>query len=486
MQGAYHNRPFADDEPGFAIEDDIPTDRAPDFHEQSMIPSHSDAEESLFHSCDDLEHENSDDFDPNVWASQDKDHEPSEQLPQPIEAFEEEDEDEEEGGAPFVGTVTQGTSRKPRQGSCRIHCHDCEERFSSNNQLHKHIRTRHAYAPVYTTVVLDSDKVDNPKAKAQSSRQPDKAAIAKSIRIIKSTAPPPVDGTTSVRNWYELKLTVKAARDGTNLTICPDTGAAITLADENFVRDNFPSAKWESLEEPVRYMGAGPGSLTTRQIAYITLYVPSTTDSGERVFSLWRIRAYITPQLGPNILLGMDTLVPQGVIIDIGGRTMRQPLCEGVVAPIIVKPKDGAARKSRKLTLHSTVVIPPNSAMKVKVTSSQPLSPNFDYILQVDKELPYPARPYAMLLNAQNMEAVIRNDTRNPVKVQRHAPLGLAVPLEVDGVFSLGPEDHSLAAMPDFENMAGPETKTASGITVYGDPVKVAALLAVANSYPDI
>jgi len=91
-----------------------------------------------------------------------------------------------------------------------------------------------------------------------------------------------------------------------------------------------------------------------------------------------------------------------------------------------------------------------------------------------------------MLLNAQNIEAVIRNDTRNPVKVQRHAPLSLAVPLEVDRVFSLGLEDHSLAAMPDFENMAGPETKTASGITVYGDLVKVAALLAVANSYPDI
>jgi len=66
MQGAYHNRPFADDEPGFAIEDDIPTDRAPDFHEQSMIPSHSDAEESLFHSCDNLEHENSNNFNPNV------------------------------------------------------------------------------------------------------------------------------------------------------------------------------------------------------------------------------------------------------------------------------------------------------------------------------------------------------------------------------------------------------------------------------------
>jgi len=106
MQGAYHNRLFADDEPSFAIKDDILTNRAPDFHKQSIIPSHSNAEESLFHSCDDLKHENSNDFDPNVWASQDKDHEPSKQLPQLIKAFEEEDEDEEEGGAPFVRTVT--------------------------------------------------------------------------------------------------------------------------------------------------------------------------------------------------------------------------------------------------------------------------------------------------------------------------------------------------------------------------------------------
>ncbi|CAI9633106.1 unnamed protein product [Alternaria burnsii] len=225
-------------------------------------------------------------------------------------------------------------------------------------------------------------------------------------------------------------------------------------------------------------------------MAYITLYVPSTTVPGERVFALWKVRAYIASELGPNILLGMDTLVPQGVLLDIAARAMVQLMCEGVTAPLIVEPKDDAARKTRKLTTLETVTIPLNSAMKVKVYASHPLSLNYDYMLEVPKDLPYAARPYAMLLNSRLMEAIVRNDTRNPVKIHRRAPLGLAVPLDVDGVYALDQEDHAFAAMPDLDTMPRLETrfetKSDAGITVYGEPAKVSALLAVAERYPEI
>lgn len=117
-------------------------------------------------------------------------------------------------------------------------------------------------------------------------------------------------------------MTVNAGRATTDLTVCPDIGAAITLADKKFVQQIFPTAVWEQLHEPVRYAGAGPGKMMTTEIAYLTLFVPSHTKSGEQVYALWRVCAYIVEHLGPNLLLGMDTLAPQNVIIDIKNRCM--------------------------------------------------------------------------------------------------------------------------------------------------------------------
>ncbi|CAI9633105.1 unnamed protein product [Alternaria burnsii] len=247
MQGAYHNHALEDAQPGDLIDEDIPADRAPDFYEQATRAYHSDPEEPAFSSQDSYDYDNtSDDFDPRVWASQDAHHEPCEQLPEPIDAFDENDEQDDGEEQQFVGTLAHVQPKAQTQGNYRVACFYCKRSFKSNNLLHKHVRKEHFIAGVFTTTLLDSDKVEKPKISPQT-KPINKEHIARAIRIVKSTAPPPIEGLTTLRNWYELRLNVKSSRTGPDLVVCPDTGAAITLADENFVKANFPNAKWEQL-----------------------------------------------------------------------------------------------------------------------------------------------------------------------------------------------------------------------------------------------
>jgi hypothetical protein len=240
-----------------------------------------------------------------------------------------------------------------------------------------------------------SAELDN---QAGNTAKLNKTAGAKVIRVIKSEAPPSTDDAGAMRKWYELKMKIQASRNGGQQTVVADTGAAITMASKAFIKDNFPNAKWRKLNMPFRWQGAGPGSMAILEVAFITLYVPSNTESGEPVFALWRTRVHIIPELTANMPLGMDTLVPRGVVIDVRNRVLHQPMCENVTASLMVESKDNLARKKRKITTQCAVTIPPHSVIQVPLHLSQPLSAQYDYFFEPLQQPPYEATPYAMMM----------------------------------------------------------------------------------------
>ena len=81
--------------------------------------------------------------------------------------------------------------------------------------------------------------------------------------------------------------------------------------------------------------------------------------------------------------------------------------------------------------------IPARSAVKVQIHSPQSLSDGYDYVLEPLTSPPYNATCYALLISSKTTEVILRNDTNNLVRVQRHAPLGYAVPLQTYGVYYL-------------------------------------------------
>ncbi|KAH5051067.1 hypothetical protein HBI81_244260 [Parastagonospora nodorum] len=256
----------------------------------------------------------------------------------------------------------------------------------------------------------------------------------------------------------------------------------LTLGKRSFIQN----AKWETLKQPIQYKGAGPGLNNITEVAYITIYVPSETQTAEQVCAVWRLKVNIANDLAPDLLIGMDSLVPQQAVIDLGRRVLKQPLCQGVMAPLLVTPKDDQVRKTRKLVTKCAIEIPALSAIRVQAHSTHPLSTSYDYALDPLDNPPYQARVYAALLTAKNMGVVVRNTTGNPVRLPARSPLGHATPLDAHHVYHLGQENHDLAAMPNLRRFAGEEAKLDCGIAVFGDPAKRDRLVEAALKFPEI
>jgi len=86
---------------------------------------------------------------------------------------------------------------------------------------------------------LNVTKALNILSKAKLVRDTETEERKLRIRIIKSTALLPVDGATTVRSSYELKMAIRSKRNSEDLVVIPDTGAALTLGNKDFIEKNF-------------------------------------------------------------------------------------------------------------------------------------------------------------------------------------------------------------------------------------------------------
>jgi hypothetical protein len=505
VQGAYLTQAVDSSHPGDATQQAIETPSS----SEGIIPE------------EDRISVDSGDYSPRNWATQDDD--AGDQQQEDTQNYYDTEDDDDDYHVYNVDYTTKSAIAEPRRAVC-LHC---KRRFPSANKMHNHLRQEHNSGRTHN--VHDAGDIEvTAVAYTAGFVQPgqkEPIAVTPKVRLIKSTAPPPVDGATTVfRNWHELKLIIRAKRDGQDMTVIPDTGASLTLGNKTFIKDNFPNAKWETLEKPIHYKGAGPGMTEVQEVAYITIYVPSRVKSGEQVCTLWRLRVNIVPKLGPDLLIGMDTLVPQGVLIDLHRRVLKQPLCDNAMAPLVVKAKDDNAHKTRKIIAKGDFTIKAKSAMKIPAVAKGTLSADYDYVLEPLSDPPYTTRCYASLVKAGNIEVVMRNDSGIPVRIQDKAPLGHAIPLNAHGVYSIDSSMHDLAALPDLRRAAGnnlkernaegtaapesvhfvgtnnqtadapqtespdktTETRLDNGVTIYGNPKKAGLLIAKVMKHPDL
>ena len=105
---------------------------------------------------------------------------------------------------------------------------------------------------------------------------------------------------------------------------------------------------------------------------------------------------------------------------------------------------------------------------------------------------------YAHMVDSNMTFVQIRNDSDDPLIVQRHARLGMVNDLEEEGCYAVTSEDHGFAGLDTFsKDKMGFKPSTTdpdcsmvlpNGITIYGikDSPQVAALEKVCNDFPDI
>lgn len=304
--------------------------------------------------------------------------------------------------------------------------------------------------------------------------------------LVKSEAPVPPPGSRLIRTWCHLKLKVKAGVDGPDMTVVPDSGAGMTLADKGFATENFSRCCHCAFGKPEPYGGVGLQVLVAKEVAYITLYIPSVLPTGQRCYALWRIRTFVVDYLKPNMLLGIDTLEPQGVILDLRRREMIQMACKSAAASLQVMAKSSDASKARKVYAVHNAVIPAFSVAPVKVRTRKPLAEDVDYNLRPLLRPSFRASVAHSLMSATTDTTLIRNDTSKDVVVQRNAPVGHAVPATEQSIGEVEPETICLAFMPEPREALKEEVTMPNGVTVYGTPSQTLVLSKVVMHHPGL
>jgi hypothetical protein len=145
------------------------------------------------------------------------------------------------------GLFTTGTS---------IRCRQCSKEFSSNNKLHKHLRTE---------CTKSRKSKDNPPQRELPMK-------TKSI-IVTSDVTPETEVAHTSQTWKYVMAKARFAEDASHEDICIDTGCTMSIIDRLFLKKVLPEAQPTKVSMiPIR--GIGKTVQKCDEYVTFTLFLP--------------------------------------------------------------------------------------------------------------------------------------------------------------------------------------------------------------------
>lgn len=336
-------------------------------------------------------------------------------------------------------------------------CRNCKEAFSSNNELHRHLRSRKCTPPrknkaktnVAVLTSTSNDALQSSSIPIQSSSIPSASssdviarkrrvrtkASSKSsnlvttstddIQVVRSNIDANKDIGTGYgfKGWQYATAQVSLSSNGKLEPCCLDSGAGISLADINFFKAQS-DAPIREMASPITVRGLGVSRHATDKYAVVPIYLSGTKD-GKPAKALIEREVHLVENLKANMIIGNDILGPEAIDILASSATAHIGSC-GVTIPIAIKSR--SSFQTRPVHATKTVVLPPHSEIQVPVHSIESL-PDRDYLFE-PAEVNFSI--YAHLLNPSTKAIIARNDSDKPIKISRNFRLGKVV--EMDGI----------------------------------------------------
>ena len=206
-------------------------------------------------------------------------------------------------------------SPKPTMATCKT----CGEDFTSRNELHQHLKAAHPQ--------------DQPKLASRPIQQ------VKPMRVVQSTAIGQDKGGFAFRGFYYLRMPVRLAEDGADHAVCLDTGATVSMIDEEFLRLELPGQARHRLQIPFHVRGVGNHTDLCTHYVLLDFWIPASVK-GERVLAHVQHEVHITRNLKPRMLLAMDIIGPELIKIDVPRKLATLGTCEKAKVPLLVKRRD--------------------------------------------------------------------------------------------------------------------------------------------------
>ena len=321
-------------------------------------------------------------------------------------------------------------------------------------------------------------------------------------------------------------MKVRYSPDGEESDISPDSGCGVTLGDRAYLQKQVPGLEIKKMTSSIPVRGVGNKIVQTDEYAMITIYVTGIISGVTRTASL-TMEVHLVDDLKANILIGTDTMVPQGMIVDLEERTCKFGKCQGLIVPVDVVARTQPHSK-RTIRATSSMTIAPGATTEVPVAYKGAIPEDRDFLFEPDcpQDFGPTGGVFAHVTDSTISMVQVYNATAAPVRIPRKTRLGALFEYEQDGAFLVEASKAPLAAgnvkswkanlatgilaaAAAFAGMTAKSGSTdavhtapaistlpridpnlehvmANGITVYGTPDVATQIASVAEEFPEI
>ena len=409
-----------------------------------------------------------------------------------------------------------------------INCRHCQARFSSNNLLHKHLRSNLCQLqPTDESKIRRTESVSvlrKPSADPSATPPSHVAHHAYgTTEIISSTATksPAITSTPRhlLRLYYYLRAVIKLTPRAIAELVCWDTGCSVTLIDRAFLQEQLPKHQILLKDSPLVVRGIGSNQHTTAEYVNLNIYVPGSHDAdGRPVQALLKRPAFIVDDLRAKMLIGMDILASEHIDLVISTRTGHIGSCATNFQLTVAPP-------SRPFVKHDVIVgksvsIPAHSHMAIPIERIE-LPAGDDYMFEPANGCPVAL--FAAVVDSSFHAVLARNDSDKPIDLPSKFHVGSVMDMEVDGCYHLNDSEEAqefavklpkqahqvswgekaFAMLASHRTEGGTLSKPSStharqpsptsletvlpnGVTVYGTPDVATKLAAVVEEFADL
>ena len=411
-------------------------------------------------------------------------------------------EDKQEDPDPSDTVESNFVSAVP---ASKFTCRRCQQTFTSNNLLHRHLRSGHTNET--SLVVEPATSTKTPATRTANSDVAPSKPLTPQV-ICSTSTDQPVEGY-AFRGFHYVTAMVQLFFLGLLFDLCFDTGCTMSLIDRKFLRENHPDAEIKKMPTPMTVKGIGSKRHEASEYVRIKMYLPSKNGS----VALLERELHVVDNLTAKALIGIDIMKPKGIIVDLQNDVMKIGSCQDLEVPIVVASK--GSRTNATIYSSKRMIIPPHSnvAVPIRGPSKQLLDLPQDRDFIFEPQTLDSLSAYAHIVDHTMSKVFVRNDSDRPITLPRKQKLGKVTDYDGADCYSVAPENHDLAAkapkrhpgwihrnlrrlvagaaafsaaMAPLQANSATEVVHPTGVTIHGSPQARVSIAQTVDSFPNL
>ena len=250
----------------------------------------------------------------------------------------------------------------PRTTPIQFSCQFCQNFFTSNNKLHKHVCKDHRKPQPQLPIA------DNLKSKVYHN-------------VIESNVNHKINNVKpgfGFWQWHYMTVPFWFAITELNYMTCLDTDCTMSLIDQKFLHEHLPDSHIHKASKQITVQGISDKTHECQEFVIMSVYLPGTF-AGNPVLGHIISEIHLVDDLRANLLLRMDIIGPERISTDISAQKAVLDSCQNALVDLQITSKNNHC-VNQVVRTSNKMIVSPHTVIKVSVIleKASTLSTNWD------------------------------------------------------------------------------------------------------------